>query len=190
LAGADPNTSVWWVEVRGHFRWAAQAPAEGGAPLYAVYEADGRDYALYASDGTAAAGRLYERRQVGAFPAPELRRLPDFGTTVRRLRELRNADAAGNFLAAYNQGAPGRWELSYTTMEGQPVSNQIYYPGDGQVVYFVDDTTQDKFGPRRAVEYRCEEMVGMGGDLELHGCTPVGGGNQVQPLPVRRVSLS
>jgi hypothetical protein len=85
---------------------------------------------------------------------------PDFGTTTYRdTGNIENVEARQQFLNAYREGKPGRWEEIFFTDEGDPISAQLHYKGDGTALRLVYDTTQDKFGSKQVVEYACETLV-------------------------------
>lgn len=97
----------------------------------------------------------------------------DFGTTTDQHGNVQNGAARQRFLTAYQQGTAGRWQKVAYTDEGDPISFQVSYCGDGTEVYLVHDTTRDRFRgsqDRRVVAYRCQELVEDGQWLRLTAC--------------------
>ncbi len=118
-----------------------------------------------------------------AFPWACGEGLPDFGVTTRtnRYLEIINDEAKEGFLAAYRNGSPGRWQFISYTVEGDPVSYQLCHHDKGREIVFVRDSTKDRFGAKRAVQYRCKELVEADDGLRLLDCRT---DNQVEDVRI------
>jgi len=75
------------------------------------------------------------------------------------------------FLAAYGERKPGRWEEILYTDEGDPISYQLEYEGNGTILRFIHDATQDKFGSQQITTYTCQQLIEDEIGLRLVGCS-------------------
>ena len=96
--------------------------------------------------------------------------LPHYGTTTDRIDGTDNLDAERRFFAAYERGDPGRWRHVVTTVEGDPVIQQITFEGKGQPVRIVVDARRDRFGSGRIERYRCQGLALAAGRIVFVGC--------------------
>jgi hypothetical protein len=101
--------------------------------------------------------------------------MTDFGTSeVQVDGQVNEPERRTGFVRAYRDGKPGRWEVVFYTLEGDPISYELRYAGKGKEVVLLVDSTQDKFGSRELTEYECKQLVQKGETLRLLHCA--GGG--------------
>jgi len=98
--------------------------------------------------------------------------LTDFGTSEVQLDgQVNEPERSTRFVHAYRSGKPARWSVLSYTQEGDPISLDLRYAGKGKEVLLIADSTQDRHGSDRVIEYTCFQIVQKGDLLRLLRCT-------------------
>lgn len=97
--------------------------------------------------------------------------LPNYGTTIDQRGAPINVEAEQQFFAAYQRGEPGRWHHIVTTVEGDPVTQQVYYFGNGPTYQLINDARHDSYGSGRIERYTCQKLLMQNGRLAFDECT-------------------
>ncbi len=101
--------------------------------------------------------------------------LTDFGSSeVQVDGQVNEPERRAKFVRSYRAGKPGRWEVVFYTTEGDPISYELRYAGQGKAVVLIVDSTQDRFGSRQVTEYECERLVQEGPALRVARCAGEG----------------
>lgn len=114
-------------------------------------------------------------RTRGGSPPATAEGLVDLGTSeVQMDGQVNEPERRTRFVRAYRAGTPARWEVLFYTPEGDPISYELRYGGEGEEVVLIADGTQDRFGSGRVTEYECERLVQEGPTLLVVRCAGEG----------------